>query len=81
MCPRPPTPTTTTVLFGVEVRQRPLYRVIGRQRGIAQRSGLRRTQVTERNQQSRGGHEHVFGHPTVETQSAAEAVHWAQFSQ
>ena len=81
MCPRPPTPRDNNGAVSVEVRQRPLYRVVRRQRGITQRSCFRWTQVTERNQQSRGGHQHVFGHPTVQTQSAAEAVHWAQFSQ
>jgi hypothetical protein len=34
----------------IEVGQRPFDRVVRRQRGIAQRSGFRWTQVTERNQ-------------------------------
>src|SRR6188768_862479 len=57
------------------MRQRPLDRVIGRERGIAQRSGFRWTQVSKRNKESRGGHQHVFGHSAIETQSAAETAH------
>ena len=57
-----------------EVRQRSLDRVIRRQRGIAERRGLRRTQAAERDEQPRGRHEHEFGHPAVETQATAEAI-------
>ena len=71
----PPNTEDNNGALSIEVRQRPLYRVVRCQRGITQRSCLRWTQVTKRNQQSRGGHQHVFGHPTIQTQSAAKAVH------
>ena len=47
ICPRPPTPITTTVPVRVEMWQRAFDRVIGSQRGIAQWSGLRRTEIAK----------------------------------
>ena len=49
-----------------EVGQRSFYRVVRRQRGVAQRSGFGWTHVTQQNQQSYGGNQHVFRHPTVQ---------------
>jgi len=48
--------------------------VIGSQRGVAQRSGLCRAQIAERDQQAWRGHQHVFRHPAIEAEAAAEPL-------
>ncbi len=57
------------------MRQRPLDGVIRSQRRVAQRRGCGRAHVAERYQQPRGRNQHVVRHSSVETDSAAEAIH------
>src|SRR5690606_36783601 len=53
--------------------QRLLDRMVGRERGVAQRRGFGRVQSSQRHQQPRRWHQHVLGHAAIGPQPAAVA--------
>jgi hypothetical protein len=57
----------------LEPPERMLDRVIGSQPRVGQRCRLDGVEVTNRDQQARGGHEHVLGQPAIEPESTAGA--------